>query len=123
LQTHPPIKTTTAVCTAPACFSLGTGNGNNALLVDSLTRFEVVTPFNIEKSTRDRHPPSFKLSLAAFGRDYHMELTRHETLLSDAYGEWRVAADGSLHRQPAPANDADDGGHCFYHGAGGAGSS
>lgn len=82
----------------------------------------MVTPFNIVKETDARHPPSFKLSITAFGRDYHMELTRHETLIGDEYGEWTVAGDGSFRKQAASttaassARDDDAGGHCFYHG-------
>lgn len=66
--------------------------------MDSLERYEVVTPFDVAKANDARHPPSFSLSLTAFGRDYHLELMRHTTLLGASYGEWSVGADGSVHR-------------------------
>jgi hypothetical protein len=119
---------------APRAIALSTLHTD--ALVDGLKRYEVVTPFAIQRargtSDGERHPASFKLSLTAFGREYHLELRRHEELLAAGYGEWESSPDGSVRSAMGGAagaggaggenggeqGDGEDvnGGHCYYHG-------
>jgi len=134
---------------APACLAVapkpsGGDNGVGPTLLNGLKHYEVVRPFDIRKAGRAggdapeadannvRHPAGFSLSITAFGRDYHLQLTRHDTLLGDGYGEWSLGADGSVSKQqPADAHAEWDaagldagqlggqlgmGGHCYYQG-------
>jgi hypothetical protein len=129
---------------APRAIALSTLH--TGALVDGLKRYEVVTPFAIQRARGigdgERHPASFSLSLTAFGREYHLELRRHEELLAAGYGEWESSPDGSVRKLHATEAGSDvggaagagaggaggenggehgdgenaNGGHCYYHG-------
>jgi hypothetical protein len=72
--------------------------------VDSLLRYEVITPFDVAKASAARHPAHFSLSLTAFGRQYHLHLRRHVELLPPSYAEWSLTADGYPSPKPQTPN-------------------
>ena len=76
----------------------------------------MTTPFDVDRGDSDaRHPPSFAITVRAFGVDHRLELERHELLLSDTYATWDADASG-LTRKTGAAPHAHLGGHCHYRG-------
>ncbi len=77
--------------------------GAASTLLSSLDRYEVTTPFevDVDGASDELHPPSLRVTVAAFGRDHRLELTRRDDLLHDSYGEWDA---GELSGEPLRAD-------------------
>ena len=105
----PPLAAATTSCH-------GVSVHRDTRLISSLDRHELTTPFDVDRGDSDaRHPPSFAITVRAFGVDHRLELERHELLLSDTYATWDADASG-LTCKTGAAPHAHLGGHCHYRG-------
>ena len=81
-------------------------------LPSSLERYEVVAPTRISRGDADRFPAALALTVTAFGRDFDLDLERHDALFHPEYRVLSVGADGGVSERPGvPAPE-----RCFYRG-------
>ena len=69
-------------------------------LPSSLERYEVVAPTRISRGDADRFPAALALTVTAFGRDFDLDLERHDALFHPEYRVLSVGADGGVSERP-----------------------